>query len=454
MFFFFNLFRCNSDCRVGDKPQMKLSELKQDFTVLCLNLAVIRLVLCASAMESKASFAARAKEVGIGEEVLAKLVAAGLDTFNKLAYICAANPNSGDDAKLKAAIEDLLGQAVTAVNMISFRQLWFEAYTLAMTDLEERVKKTPLDTPKSLPLAERMARIQRQKTKLTGLVLDQFLEPAHCLTDRAHAMIEDGVLVHVPPEKCLSRHDEIQNQKSEQQITFDGQGNLKISKKAADMSCDATGELRLRQALTRKALAFDQAGLCSFDKLEQWHTQMMHATMRTPPSGHKFVSIQQVLNADKEMWSLLSQESRGTLRVGPGEDPPLDKRIENLRVSPQILCFMTPLPSGDRPKQPPPQAPSAPAKRPANDSNKPFTPRGGDKHKQHKPSGSGGKTVKDLLQALPPNCVSKTDAGKFICLHYNNGTCRKQKNSSCNMGVHMCYYKGCGQKRPYIECSH
>lgn len=107
---------------------MKLSELKQDFTVLYLNLAVIRLVLCASAMESKASFAARAKEVGIGEEVLAKLVAAGLDTFNKLAYICAANPNSGDDAKLKAAIEDLLGQAVTAVNMISFRQLWFEAY--------------------------------------------------------------------------------------------------------------------------------------------------------------------------------------------------------------------------------------------------------------------------------------------------------------------------------------
>ena len=157
----------------------------------------------------------------------------------------------------------------------------------------------------------------------------------------------------------------------------------------------------------------------------------MHATMRTPPSGHKFVSMQQVLNADRELWSLLSQESRGTLRVGPGEDPPLDKKIEELRISPQILCFMTPLPAGniDRPKQP--TAPSTgaqqPPKRPANDSNKSFTPRGGDKNKQFKPNAAGGKTVKDLLQSMPPNCVSKTETGKFICLHYNNGTCRKQK---------------------------
>ena len=123
-------------------------------------------------------------------------------------------------------------------------------------------------------------------------------------------MMEDGVLTHMPPEKCLSRHDEIQNQKTEQSATFDSQGNLKISKKAADLSCDTTGELKLRQAFTRKALAFDQAGLCSFATLEQWHTQMMHATMRPPPSGHKYVTIQQVLNADQELWSLMSQETR------------------------------------------------------------------------------------------------------------------------------------------------
>eukprot|EP00435_Cladocopium_sp_Y103_P047305 s818_g13.t2 len=292
-----------------------------------------------------------------------------------------------------------------------------------MTELEERVKKTPLDTPKALPLAERMVRVEKQKKDLPGLVFDQFLEPAHGLTDKAHAMIEDGVLQYIPPEKCLSRHDEIQNQKAEQQVSFDNQGNLKISKRASDLSCDTSGELRLRQALTRKALACDQAGLCSFKKLEEWHNQMMNATMRTPPSGHEYVTMQQVLNADKELWSLMSQDSRGSLRVATGEDPPLDKLIDKLRESPQILCFMTPLPgsSAAQTAKPQPAAPKATPgpKRPANDVP---GPKPSPKIKQRKTEGSG-KTVKDLLNSLPTNCVSKTDTGKFICLRYNNGTC-------------------------------
>ena len=407
-------------------------------------------------MESKASFRARALEIGIEEDTIDLLITAGLNSFSKLAYVCAVNPASGDDSKLKKAIEDLLWKEVTAVEMISFRQLWFESYTIAMTELEERVKKTPLDTPRVLPLAERMVRIEKQKKDYPGLVFDQFLEPAHVLTDKAHAMIEDGVLQYIPPDKCLSRHDEIQNQKTEQQVSFDSQGNLKVTKRATDLSCDTSGELRLRQALARKALACDQAGLCSFNRLEEWHNQMMNATMRVPPSGHKYVTMQQVLSADRELWSMMSQESRGNLKVSAGAAPPLDKLIVKLRESPQVLCFMTPLPGstvaqGPKPQPATPkQVPQGP-KRPASDTTgpKPFP-----KNKQRRTTEPGGKTVKDLLNSMPPNCVSKTDSGKFICLHFNNGTCRRQKSSSCNMGLHICYYKGCNQKRPYIECSH
>ena len=407
-------------------------------------------------MESKASFKARALEIGIADDTIEALIAAGLNSFSKLAYVCAVNPSSGDDTKLKKAIEDLLGSEVSSVDMISFRQLWFESYTIAMTELEERVKKTPLDTPKALPLAERMVRIEKQKKDYPGLVFDQFLEPAHALTDKAHAMIEDGVLQYLPPEKCLSRHDEIQNQKTEQQVSFDSQGNLKVTKRAADLSCDTSGELKLRQALTRKALACDQAGLCSFNRLEEWHNQMMNATMRLPPSGHKYVTMQQVLNADRELWSFMSQDSRGNLKVSAGAEPPLDKLIGKLRESPQVLCFMTPLPgqAHAQPSKPQPAEPkqNTPGpKRPIADAAgpKPFP-----KNKQRRTTEPGGKIVKDLLSSMPPNCVSKTEAGKFICLHFNNGTCRRQKSSSCNMGLHMCYYKGCNQKRPYIECSH
>ena len=101
----------------------------------------------------------------------------------------------------------------------------------------------------------------------------------------------------------------------------------------------------------------------------------------------------------------MSQETRGALRVAAGADPPLDKHVDELRNSPQVLCYMTPLPSGggDHPK------PNAPATVPdqhgpklqAGDAPQKFAPRGGNKNKQRKTGESGGKTVKELLQAFP-----------------------------------------------------
>ena len=82
------------------------------------------------------------------------------------------------------------------------------------------------------------------------------------------------------------------------------------------------------------------------------------ATVRVPPSGHKYVSMQQVL-ADRQLWSLMSQDSRGNLKVSAGAEPPLNRLIVKLRESPQVLCFMTPLPgsAAAQPSKPQPAAP-------------------------------------------------------------------------------------------------
>lgn len=65
-----------------------------------------------------------------------------------------------------------------------------------------------------------------------------------------------------------------------QQVSFDFQGNTTFIEQASELPCDASGELKLRQALTREAMACDQAGLGSFTRLEEWYNQMMNATMR------------------------------------------------------------------------------------------------------------------------------------------------------------------------------
>jgi len=96
-------------------------------------------------------------------------------------------------------------------------------------------------------------------------------------------------------------------------LTFDAAGNVKMGKRAAELTCDTNGDLNLRNAWTRRNLVFDQAGFASFVVLEKWATKLMLAKLKEPPTGFRYISTQQVCECDKEFWMLLSQQSRGNL---------------------------------------------------------------------------------------------------------------------------------------------
>ena len=395
-------------------------------------------------LESEAAFAERAKAIGMREDFLKGLQSAGVKTFGKLAYICAGGPKAGDDGPLLAAVKTLTGNEPAGADLIDLRRLWAEAQALSLSDLRTRVERTHSDIPKEMPLAERLVRVERQKSLLRGLVYNEYVEPAHSLVDRVMHMIEVGCIHYLAPEKCPSRHDEINVTRPEQQLTFDGQGMVKIAKRELDLRCDISGELRLRDALRRKALAFDLAGLASFERLEEWRTQMFQAMTRQPPAGYKFVTTQQVMAADRQLWGLVSQQSRRQLIIEVGNPPPLDKRIEALARSSEVGCYMQPLPAssggggGSREKPPP-------KKRPTKE-DRPDPPK---KHKNDdRPS------IKELLASLPEGCSSKNKEGKFRCLYFNKGLCRFQKKKRCNLGLHECYFDGCNRQVPYVECSH
>ena len=166
-----------------------------------------------SGLESKPSFKARALEIGTDPAFLSELIAAGIDSFGKLAFICSSNPHSGDDTALVAAVTDILGSAPDSVHMISLRRLWFEAHAYALADLKSKTEGAPSETVKSMPLPERMARIEQQKTRLSGVVFDVHHEPSHHLVDKVQAMVDDGVLVYLAPSKCTSRSHEVQSDK-------------------------------------------------------------------------------------------------------------------------------------------------------------------------------------------------------------------------------------------------
>ena len=415
-------------------------------------------------LESEAEFLARAKEIGMEESFITALQTAGIKTFGKLAYICAVSPQSGDDTPLVDAVEKLLGRKATPVELPDLRRLWFEANTFALSDLKSRVERSSLDPPRELPLAERMSRLQSQKARLSGIVFTERVEPAHSLIDKIQSMVDSGTLAYLPPHKCPSRALEISSDKPAQQVTLDSQGGLKISKKHAELECDVRGELRLREAFTRRALAFDQIGLMSFSVQESWHTALFDAVTRDPPPGHKFTSIAQALNADRELWQILAQESRGAIKIVGGVKPPLDAFMDRLQTHTRVQVCLANLPQvssggkGDK---------GGKAEGRTLDTREGKGRGGRGKGKGDK--GGPGKRKWDdsqvdprraeilqLLKDMPKDCVSRMPKTRqFLCVLFQHGKCPDQSKARCDRGLHNCWQKDCFKKGvPYCECRH
>ena len=68
--------------------------------------------------------------------------------------------------------------------------------------------------------------------------------------------------------KCTSREQEIKSEKVSPQLSFDAQGNIKVSKQSAVSDCPINGEIKLRAAFTRRSLAYDLANVASFQVME------------------------------------------------------------------------------------------------------------------------------------------------------------------------------------------
>ena len=404
-------------------------------------------------LESAPAFAERANQIGMDAAFLGKLVDKKLDTFGKLAFVCSCRPASGDDTPLFQAVKDLIGEAVPADQTMVLRRLWYESHSRALVDLEARASRTSDSSPREMPLAERLTRLKRQRAELKGLEMDVRTEPGHALVDRIQAMLDAAQIVHVPPEKCISREDEINGAKSETKMSLASDGSIKITKQAENLRCETSGELKLRQCYLRRALAFDQIGLASFAVQERWHNRLFQALMDAPPNGYRYCSVQQVLAADVKLWQVVAQESRGHLSITPGTAPPLDSFITSASSNPLVIACITPLPKAVEAAPTLPHVPKGPkGKGKEGKGNKGQKGRG--KSACDQGAAPQNTSLKELLDSLPNNCVRANEEGRFLCPFYNKGICRFQKRKSCRFGKHVCYYKGCHAERPYIECKH
>ena len=401
------------------------------------------------ALDSKASFQQRAAQVFISNEEIEKLEAAGIDTYAKYAFCCNFQPGSQDDTPLFNFIEAALGAKPSGASASNFRRLFFESHAMCLQDLKNRLDRNENTEAKILPLAEKVERVSHLKEKLSGLEITSDLEPSHHLIDKAVQQYEENSIRFLDLTSCTSREQEILSDKSTASLTFDENGRIKVSKKQEVAQCSLTGELKLRSAMQRRALAYELAGVASFKVLERWTNHLFHKLQQEPPPGFRYVSQDQLIRADKALWLKVAEDTRAKVQSVVDGDKSVDVAIERWSMHPEIQYYIMPMPNG--------QGRSGGQPGDGGDkSNPPPVKKFIDKEQNPDRKGPKGKG-KGKKITIPDDCTIKFgDTNKPICMKYNVGACKAKIKAGkrCMYGYHVCWRKGCQKPLPANECTH
>ncbi|CAE7502613.1 unnamed protein product [Symbiodinium natans] len=348
-----------------------------------------------SSLDSRAAFKARALELNFPEEALAKLAAVHVDTFGSLAFIGPLSAGNSDEGPLVATLKRALGQAPSDQVLCIARRLWFESTTQALAEMRGKVERTDTSEPVRMPLAERTQRISELQKRLVGIHWSADVEPSHKLQDLVAQMVADQSLLWLPWERLTSRALEITTEKVDHSVGFDSAGNLKLLRRSSDPSCSTLGEYAIKLALQCRSLAFELGRICRYEHLERWHDQLLQTHMRSQPPGMQRVSLQQLREADKMLWTRIAEDTRGALSIRPDGSYPFEASLAKWQDHTQVQCYLIPLlkqtaPDPDlplKPKQPnkPPNKPVRKdrdlALKPPTNPQAPKTPGEGDKKK-------------------------------------------------------------------------
>jgi hypothetical protein len=235
---------------------------------------------------------------------------------------------------------------------------------------------------------------------------------------------------------------------------------LKVKREDLPAPAQLDSDYRLRLALQRRALAYDQAGLCTYATLELWNAKLMRSLMAVPPSGYSKVNVEQLIRADMALFRLAQERSRAGIKARPDGTLPLDAIITALATDPEVTFYLLPLPVGAAHRtSSAPQHAAAPsgATQPTRSALKRQHQREAWQKKpapvpRAEPPGKGkGKGKGTPPAALKGALMALPDGGR-ICWGFNLNTCAESaapdiahgNRLACHRGAHVCARCGKG----------
>ena len=386
--------------------------------------------LAMSLVESEAAFFQRCDEIAPDGTLKTSLDGEGIKTHSSMAFSMGTPQMTPTDEQFNGLARRVFGGPPNVGQMSSIRRLHFESTTLVISTIREKVTSDGAekgDAAKRVPLAEKKQRREDQLARLNGIAMTGELDPSHTLLDLANQMHESGVIIWLAPSRCSKRDDEVQlalkDNKSSVQVE---NAQLKVGPSVEVPEADWNTELKYQWCMMRRGLVLDQCRVLSWNVHQHWINYMLNLLSRPVNPGFQSIKLDQLVRADREMWTLLAQEVTGSLKM-KGNEIPLDKHVTRLSTDPRVTMLLLPLPANQRVSEPADKPKPAPkgAPRPAAPKN------------QNKRKTRAEKSCPDELKQY----TTRVAAGQ-ICWSYNmKDGCQLPTNgkpAKCTRGLHLC----------------
>ena len=110
-----------------------------------------------TALDSKAAFSERLKQLNVEETLQAELKASGFETYGALAFAVSTTPQQITDTVMDEWIRRVTTRDLSSFQLSCIRRLVVESNALALSDLQWKVDQPndPLLVHRKLPAAER-----------------------------------------------------------------------------------------------------------------------------------------------------------------------------------------------------------------------------------------------------------------------------------------------------------
>ena len=325
-------------------------------------------------VDSEAAFASHCIAIDKSRGFLNLCTNANLTSFMRLAFAIGTPQTPATDEAFKAFATEINGFVEPSITMMALlRRLHFEAVTMVVAHLKTNVAiDAGTEGGRKLPPVEKVARLNDQQARLKGLTIKGELQPSYALLDIIAGIHDSGSIAWVPPSKCTKRDSEVQQSLKEKPATLTvEQQTLKLTAGEPKIKANTSNELLMQWALQRRGLAFDQCRLISNDVHDRWVQSLLMQITREVPNRYSKVQMEQLLRADKELFTLMAQEHSGPFVNGPRGELPLDILMTQLSNDPRVTIHLLPLPatsarddSGRRQGPVRPVQPTKKAKRP------------------------------------------------------------------------------------------